>query len=138
MSTLIRPEISKRNEYWIPRHRYYELKHFCLQYREWIKIINSSDSKLPSTSCIECIGRVSGYSNPTEKIGMIRVAFNKIDMIHKAADEADLFLSPYIILAVTYDKTYEYIKTMMEAPCSRDTFYDRYRKFFWILSSIRG
>ena len=117
MSTLIRPEISKNNEYWIPRHRYYELKHFCLQYREWVKIVNSLDSKLPSTSCIECIG---------------------IDMIHKAADEADLFLSPYIILAVTYDKTYEYIKTMMEAPCSRDTFYDRYRKFFWILSSIRG
>lgn len=61
MSTLIRPEISKNNEYWIPRHRYYELKHFCLQYREWVKIVNSLDSKLPSTSCIECIGRVSGY-----------------------------------------------------------------------------
>ena len=37
MSTVIRPEISKKNLYWIPKHRYYELKHFCLQYPEWKK-----------------------------------------------------------------------------------------------------
>ena len=67
MSTLIRPEISKNNEYWIPRHRYYELKHFCLQYREWVKIVNSLDSKLPSTSCIECIGGASGYTNSSHQ-----------------------------------------------------------------------
>ena len=35
MGTKIRPELSKKNKYWIPRHRYYELKHFCLQYPEW-------------------------------------------------------------------------------------------------------
>lgn len=26
------PELSEKNPYWIERHRYYELKHFCLQY----------------------------------------------------------------------------------------------------------
>lgn len=26
MSTQIRPEISPKNPYWIPKHRYYELK----------------------------------------------------------------------------------------------------------------
>lgn len=34
MGTVIRPETSKKNKYWIPRHRYHELKHFCLQYPE--------------------------------------------------------------------------------------------------------
>ena len=29
------PDISKKNPYWIDRERYYELKHFCLQYRYW-------------------------------------------------------------------------------------------------------
>ena len=35
MGTNIRPEISERNPYWISKHRYYELKHFCLQYNGW-------------------------------------------------------------------------------------------------------
>ena len=30
MSTVIRPEISEKNKYWISKHRYYELKHLCL------------------------------------------------------------------------------------------------------------
>ncbi len=28
--------LSKKNKYYISKHRYYELKHFCLQYNEWI------------------------------------------------------------------------------------------------------
>lgn len=30
-----RAELSRKNPYWIPRHRYYELKHFCLQFRDY-------------------------------------------------------------------------------------------------------
>ena len=37
MATVIRAELSKNNKYWISKHRYYELKHFCLQYPEWQK-----------------------------------------------------------------------------------------------------
>lgn len=28
-------ELSEKNPYYISKHRYYELKHFCLQYPEW-------------------------------------------------------------------------------------------------------
>lgn len=31
MSTTIRPELSEKNQYWLDKHRYYELKHFCLK-----------------------------------------------------------------------------------------------------------
>lgn len=30
MGTDIRATISTKNRYWIEKHRYYELKHFCL------------------------------------------------------------------------------------------------------------
>ena len=30
-----RAELSKKNPYYISKHRYYELKHFCRQYDEW-------------------------------------------------------------------------------------------------------
>lgn len=42
MSTAIRPELSKSSKYWIDRHRYYELKHFCLQYPIWKKLLSCS------------------------------------------------------------------------------------------------
>ena len=44
MGTVIRPEVSKSNEYWIPRDRYYELEHFCLQYPSWIEFCREADS----------------------------------------------------------------------------------------------
>lgn len=38
MGTVIRPEISVKNRYWLPKHRYYELYHFCLQYHSCPKV----------------------------------------------------------------------------------------------------
>lgn len=35
MSTVIRSNISKKNEFHISKYRYLELKNFCLQYDEW-------------------------------------------------------------------------------------------------------
>ena len=43
MGTTIRPELSEKNPYWIERHRYYELKHFCLQYPIWKKAYAALD-----------------------------------------------------------------------------------------------
>ena len=43
MGTVIRPEITKKNKYWIEKHRYYELKHFCLQYPIWRKAYAALD-----------------------------------------------------------------------------------------------
>ena len=50
MGTTIRPELSEKNPYWIERHRYYELKHFCLQYPIWKKAYAALDglSRRPS------------------------------------------------------------------------------------------
>lgn len=58
MATLIRPELSLNNKYWIDRHRFYELKHFCLQYKSWKKSyealnelgISSMINKMPSSN----------------------------------------------------------------------------------------
>ena len=43
MGTTLRAELSEKNPYWIEKHRYYELKHFCLQYPIWKKIYRSLD-----------------------------------------------------------------------------------------------
>lgn len=51
MSTLIRPELSETNRYWIEKHRYYELKHFCLQYPLWRHAYNSLMESTRESMC---------------------------------------------------------------------------------------
>lgn len=50
MAARVRAEISMKNKYWIPKHRYYELKHYCLQYPYWIKKYASVNLESSSSS----------------------------------------------------------------------------------------
>lgn len=135
MSTTIRPEVSKKNKYWIDRHRYYELKHFCLQYNTWKKISNSMIE--PARSFNEIRTDV-GMNRPTEISTILRADYiYRMEMVEKAAKEADMFLEKYILKSVTENLSYTYLKTVLNIPCSRDLYYDRYRRFFWILNEYR-
>jgi len=46
-------------------------------------------------------------------------------------------LHRYILKAVTEGLSYTYLRTRMDIPCGKDMYYDRYRKFFWLLSQER-
>lgn len=136
MSTLIKPDLSERNKYWIPKHRYYELKHYCLQYPEWIqKISEVSFTKGISNKSIP--GSQIEFVDPTfDKAEELHYYFKNIEFVRSAADASDPLLSSYILEAVTSGVSFEYLKTMKGMPCSRGTFYNRYRKFFWYLDQI--
>lgn len=134
MGTVIRPEVSKKNKYWIDRHRYYELKHFCLQYKTWKMMYAGLEgfSKKPSEDDIFTRSNIHG--DPTAKCAISKQFYStRIDMVENAAKEADPELGDYIFLTVTEGISYEHLKARYNIPCSKDTYYDRYRKFFWIL-----
>ena len=138
MATIIRPELSIKNKYYIDKHRYYELKHFCLQYPNWKSTYASFDSPGLGSSAVEHIPSTNTPGDPTAKRAMLKAYYSdKIKMIERIAKETDEFLSQYIIKAVTEDLSYTYLKTKLEIPCGRDMYYDRYRKFFWLLSESR-
>lgn len=140
MATVIRAEVSTKNKYWIPKHRHYELKHFCLQYPFWKKEYTRLDcSNLSAAAPImDYISSTNTPSDPTGKYVLIRDYYRgKIKLIEEAAKNADEFLYSYIIKAVTEGLSFTYLQTVMGIPCSRDTYYDRYRKFFWLLSKSR-
>jgi hypothetical protein len=61
----------------------------------------------------------------------------RIKLIERIAGEADEDLHNYILKAVTEGLSYTYLRTKMDIPCSRDMYYDRYRKFFWLLDNAR-
>ena len=139
MATVIRPEISRDNKYWISKHRYYELKHFCLQYPNWKKIVLEVYNSNVSSSIVERIPSTNRPSDPTGNLAILNLYYlERIKLIEKIAAETDKQLSYYILKGVTEGLSYTYLKTRLEMPCGRDMYYDRYRRFFWLLSQERN
>ena len=138
MATVIRPAISENNKYYIDKHRYYELKHFCLQYKEWKKAYEACNEAIIFASTVDRMPSGNTTSDLTAKYALKKARYaERIKLIEKAAKESDDFLHPYILKAVTEGLSYTYLKTRLEIPCGRDMYYDRYRRFFWILSELR-
>lgn len=139
MATVIRPEISRNNKYWIDKHRHYELKHFCLQYPLWKKAYNECSKSSVRISTINRIPASNTIDDKTASLAIKSLYYlERINLIEQAAKDADEFLHTYILKAVTEELSYTYLRTKLQIPCSRDTYYDRYRKFFWLLSNSRN
>ena len=111
----IRSEISVKSPYYISKHRYLELKHFCLQYPEW----RAEVSKLNYFGSAGDGIRGSEPSKPVESC---------------LAADPDIF--EWLLKSVTLGLSYETLSTL-EIPCGRGYFYERYRKFFWCLDRVR-
>lgn len=111
------------------------MKYFCLQYRNWkqqYSLIDGYDNKSLSI-CHEPISNT--IADLTSKAVDLKISyFEKISMIESIARETDPDLSSYILKGVTEGLSYNNLKTKFDIPCSRDTYYDRYRKFFWLLN----
>ena len=138
MATRIKPELSKNHKYWISKHRYYELKHYCLQYPLWKNAYYSfNDISIP-LSMIENVRTCNLPGDPTAKRALMKAYYaDKIGTLESVAIETDRYLHKYILKAVTEDLSFNYLKTKLDIPCCRDTYYDRYRRFFWILDRNR-
>lgn len=139
MATVIRAEISQKNKYWIDKHRHYELKHFCLQYPNWKKAyVAVVELSAASTSMSEAFSTAEP-SDITAKCAIKKAYLSeKINLIEQTVLEADPYLYQYLLKAVTEGLSYTYLRTKLNIPCGRDMFYDRYRKFFWLLSEARN
>lgn len=133
MTTTIKPSISRKNLHYISKHRYYELKHYCLQYDEWKDAYHRLANPLHSAKVRR--EKSMDISDPTGDLAVKKqTLFHKIESVEQTALATDPNLSNYILLSVTKGLTYEALQFRYDIPCSRGTFYDRYRKFFWLLS----
>lgn len=139
MVTKIRPSISMKNKYWIDKHRHYELKHFCLQYPLWKRTYEDLSEDTITISKFETMPSSNIPSDPTSRRALIKTFYlDRIKLIERIAMEADEFLHEYILKAVTEELSYTYLKSKMGIPCGKDLYYDRYRRFFWLLNQERA
>lgn len=139
MATVIRAEVSLKNKYHIDKHRHYELKHFCLQYPAWKKAYAAFDDVSIPLSTIDKAPTSNLPGDPTAKRALMKAQYSeKIDLIERIAWETDKYLHEYILKGVTEALSYTYLKSRFDIPCGKDMYYDRYRRFFWLLSEARN
>lgn len=133
----LKAELSEKSKYWISRHRYYELKHFCLQYPEWRRLYADLEFKME-----EKFGdgiSSSNVSDPTAKLGQMRADLKRaMELVERCATDADPILGKYVLKGVTQGIPFVRMQTMEEIPCGKDLYYDCYRRFFWLLSRRKG
>ena len=125
--------MSTKSKWYISKYRYLELKNMCLQYPEWKKELLVIDSGLYSFNFIKTDTDQVEFKDPTFRTVEKREELvNKIKAIEDTAKLSGEDLSAYILECVCFGKSYDVLK----APCGRRQFYERYRKFFWILDKI--
>lgn len=136
MTTTIRTSISQRNKYYISKHRFLELKHFCLQYPEW-KEEYYREFTGRSRSIISIANNSDNLDETAEYAIRRAILSRNMKVVEQSAIEADPDIADYILLAVTNGCSFEFLKTKQGIPCCRETYYDRYRRFFWVLDRRR-
>lgn len=132
-----KPELSQKSKYFLPRHRYYELKHFCLQYPGWkhhLQILSDWPHHVASQGRDD----TNRERRPTEQIIMKRMFLTeRIELIEKIANATDPVIGNYILKGVTEGRSYEQLNAVNRIPCCKNTYYDLYHKFFYLLSEAR-
>lgn len=133
----VRNEISTKNPYWISKHRFLELKHFCLQYPEWKREYKSIELMPPSDGIVQIHNDFAGGSF-LENVAFRRIELEeRMRLVEAAASSTDEYLGPFIFRAVTENAGYTQLRSKCGMACGKDMFYDRYRKFFWLLHQTR-
>jgi len=133
----IMPNVRPINEkkYQISKRRFAELYNFCLQYNEWKDELQYKTDGVGSPAITD-MPVTHGNSDSTQVIAMRRKELSdKCRLVEQTAIEADPEIYQYILKAVTNEGiSYHYLRTIMDIPCGKNMYYDRRKKFYWLLS----
>ena len=100
--------------------------HFSLQYDEWKAEYNALGG--PSRAA---------EADPTGDTAVrLELLSRKMKAVEEACTRSDEYLAPWIFRAVTRGETYTAFQ-MEGVPFGRDMFYDRLRRYFYLLDKIR-
>lgn len=131
------PNIRPMNEkkYGISKHKFLQVYHFCMQYNEW------KDELAYKTDTVKGIQlsdmpKGTGHGNATEDLAIRRALLcRNVELVEQTCMEADGELYQWLLKAVTNEGVgYTYLWEHMNIPCSRNTYYNRRRKFYWLMS----
>lgn len=126
-------DLKLSREYSISRHRYRELKEFCLQYEEKkseLQQIYTSSAVAPE---VAVMGGQSGNSTESKALRALKLKA-EIELIEKCIEGAvgaDIGLADALKKNITLGAGFD---SLGRVPCSAKTFYSKRRKFFFLLN----
>lgn len=125
------------DDYGISKHRYAELKAFCLQYDEK----KSKISRGIGAMNYDGMPKGNFKTNPLEDKAIRNVTYQKdCEMIKQAAIAASPDIFQYIIKSVTNDLSYQFIEydeTLGRIPVGINEFYGYRRLFYYYLDKLQ-
>ena len=106
---------------YISKNRYYELRYFCRQYREWEKEKNEMKIFPDGNFC-------ENFSDPTGETATKLATLNtKIETVDRCIEEVAPEIKEWLKESVTEGKGYN---NLIDVPFSKEYFYIRYKAFF--------
>lgn len=135
------PDVRPLNhsKYGISKNRFKELYYWCLQYTEWRDELRYKTDTVRSIEITD-MPAAHGGGDATQDLAIRRVQLaQNCKMIEQTAIEADPDLHQYLLkMATDENATYQYLKMVMGIPCCKDVYYDRRRKFYWLLNQKKN
>lgn len=122
-------------KYKLSKHGFYVAYHYALLYNSWLGEYNAlADS---TTGVMYGKSEIWTDNDKVERYAARRGELRaKMEKVEQSAAEADPELYEYIMLGVTNeDVTFNILQSKYHIPLSRNRYYDRRRKFYFILSS---
>lgn len=118
-------KLSKKNPYALSKNRTLELKYYCLQYKEWEDEINEINLYLKGK---DPTGEIA------VKMALLRENITLVDDSLRLAGDVDGVLKE----GVTCGRSYDILQARRGVlPWSRKSYYDCYRRFMFILHSLK-
>jgi hypothetical protein len=136
----------KLDEYGISKHRYQELRSFCLQYNEWRDELKYNTDTVKSKGITDMPLSTSD-SNATEDLIIKRQElFDKCSIVEQTLIKAiaDTYngewedIYPKILKGIVNEGiNYNYLDEILNIQCGRNTYYKIRRYFFYLLSKTK-
>lgn len=121
-------------KYKLSRYELGYAKWFSFKYPEWLDEYNSFKDSVKAIRYDDA-PKGTGLSDPTEELAAKRYDIRrKMLLVERTAFDAGGAIAEYILKSVIYeDVTFEDMKAA-GMPCERTMFYERRRKYYWLLS----
>ena len=123
-------------KYWLPKQRFLTVYHYCLQYPEWEDEYNALRSAI-GVSGVNYDGMPHG-SGTGDPVSSDAIRLADLDARMKQIRDTIMEVAPEIALwllkGVTEDRPFWYLHDVMRMPCEKDMYYDRRRKFYYLMA----
>lgn len=120
--------------YSLPPARKKTVTAFAREYPFWVRDYNLITHTKKSQRMGDMRTKTNEIGRPTEKLAIRRVSLlKKMVMIEQTAASVDPVIQKHLLRGVTEGRPFE--KLLADGLCmSRNTYYDRRRKFYYVLS----